>query len=500
MENFYSLGISKEILFNLKSLKFLKPTPVQQQSIQPGFEGKDILAIANTGTGKTAAFGIPIIERLHKNKSLSAIILTPTRELAVQVGKHLKDLMGKNIKIKSAVLIGGDSIKKQIEIIKQNPRIFIGTPGRINDHISRKTLNLKNINILVLDETDRMLDLGFIEQIQKILSTLPKKKQTLLFTATLPKNIKSLSDRYLFKPVKISLETKENILKNIEHNIINIKQANKYETLLEELYTRKGSILVFMKTKHSSKKIHLKLQKEGLSVNAIHGNVRQSKRLNILNKFRNQKFTILVATDVAARGLDIPHIEHVINYDLPQRIEDYIHRIGRTARAGNKGSALSFISENDQNTWKNICKLITPDNKQIRNLKSLKKKSFKSNSGNFKIKKKKNNNSRNFKENFFKSNNKNLSGKKNNNARVFHEALFKSEIEDSMKKKKNNNSRNFKRKFSRTKKEDVTTKKTKNSSKNLKRNLSKSKIEDTTSPKKKNNIPKNARRRFIKKK
>ena len=191
MENFYNLGISKEILSNLKFLKLLRPTPVQQQAIKPGSEGKDILAIANTGTGKTAAFGIPIIQRLNANKSLSAIILTPTRELAVQVGKHLRDLMGKNISIKSAVLTGGDSIKKQIQLIKQNPRIYIGTPGRINDHIARKTLNLRKINILVLDETDRMLDLGFIQQIQKIMDFLPKNKQTLLFTATMPKNIAS---------------------------------------------------------------------------------------------------------------------------------------------------------------------------------------------------------------------------------------------------------------------------------------------------------------------
>ena len=382
MENFNNLGISKEILSNLKFLNFLSPTPVQQKAIQPGFEGKDIIAIANTGTGKTAAFGIPVIERLNKNKSLSAIILTPTRELAVQVGKHLKDLMGQNINIKCAVLIGGDSIKKQIDLIKQKPRIYIGTPGRINDHVTRKTLNLKNINILVLDETDRMLDLGFIEQIQKIINILPPKKQTLLFTATLPNNIKKISEKYLNNPVKISVETRENILRNIEHNVINIKQVDKYKKLLDELHTREGSVLVFMKTKHSSKRIYLKLQKDGISVNAIHGNVRQNKRLNILNKFRNQKFTVLIATDIAARGLDIPHIEHVINYDLPQRTEDYIHRIGRTARAGKKGSALSFISENDKNIWGNIYKLIATNENKAFNSKDLIDKSLNSKSKN----------------------------------------------------------------------------------------------------------------------
>ena len=238
MENFNNLGISKEILLNLKYLKLKKPTPVQQKAIKPGFEGKDILAVANTGTGKTAAFGIPIIQRLLKNQSMSAIILTPTRELAVQIGKHFNDLMGNNITIKCAILIGGDSIRKQIQIIKQKPRIFIGTPGRINDHVARKTINLKNINILVLDETDRMLDLGFIGQIQQIMKYLPDKRQTLL-TATLPKNIKNISDKYLFKPVKISVEKKENILANIKHNIINIKKVDKYQKLLEELNIRR---------------------------------------------------------------------------------------------------------------------------------------------------------------------------------------------------------------------------------------------------------------------
>ena len=415
MENFYKLGISKEILSNLKILNLLKPTPVQQHAIRPGFEGKDILAIANTGTGKTAAFGIPIIERLNKNKALSSIILTPTRELAVQIGKHLTDLMGRNIKIKTAVLIGGDSIQKQIKLIKQKPRIFIGTPGRINDHVSRKTINLKNINILVLDETDRMLDLGFINQIQKIVNFLPKNRQTLLFTATLPNNIKSISEKYLNNPLKITVEAKENILRNIEHSIINIEQVDKYKKLLEELSLRHGSILVFMKTKHSSKRIYLKLQKDGVSVNAIHGNVRQNKRLNILNKFRNQKFTVLIATDIAARGLDIPHIEHVINYDLPQRTEDYIHRIGRTARAGKKGSALSFISKSDKKMWKDICKLLTPTEKMIDNFNSPTDKSFKQKIEDLNIIKKKNYNSRNFKRRFFKSNSENSTIRKKKN-------------------------------------------------------------------------------------
>ena len=501
MENFNKLGISNEILSNLKSLNLLKPTPVQQRAIQPGLEGSDILAIANTGTGKTAAFGIPIIERLNKNKSLCAIILTPTRELAVQVSKHLNDLMGKNVRIKTAVLIGGDSIKKQIQLIKQTPRIFIGTPGRINDHIRRKTLNIENINILVLDETDRMLDLGFIEQIQKIINILPQNRQTLLFTATLPNNIKNISEKYLDNPVKITVETKENILKNIEHNIINIKQVDKYEKLLEELHSRQGSVLVFMKTKHSSKKIYLKLQKDGMSVNAIHGNVRQNKRLNILNKFRNEKFSILIATDIAARGLDIPHIEHVINYDLPQRSEDYIHRIGRTARAGRKGSALSFISENDTKIWKDIFKLITPDQKNINNSNDVTGKSLKQ-MRKFSISQKKKNGFKTSKDKYFKSNNEDSANriKKNKNSKNFKGRYLKPNTEDSTnRKKKNNNSKNFKGKYFKPNREDSTNiKKKNNNSKNFKGQYFKSDREDATNIKKKNKSSKNFKGKYFK--
>ncbi len=376
MENFLNLGISKEIITNLNYLKLFKPTPVQQHAIKPAFDGKDILAIANTGTGKTAAFGIPIIQKLNENKKFTALIITPTRELSIQINKHLKDLMGKNIHIKSAVLIGGDSIKKQINVIKQKPRLFIGTPGRIYDHLTSKNIKLNDIDILVLDETDRMLDLGFIDQIQNIINFLPTKKQTLLFSATLPNKIKKISAQYLSNPINISVEKKDKILENISHNIVNLKNSEKYDRLLKELDERSGSIIVFMKTKHSSKRLLLKLKKDGESVNAIHGNVRQNKRQNILNKFRKQQFRVLVATDIAARGLDIPHIEHVINYDLPQRTEDYVHRIGRTARAGKKGSAVSFISENDKKLWNLISKLLVIEHEQKAEIKNRNDKAY----------------------------------------------------------------------------------------------------------------------------
>ena len=378
MSNFYTLGISREILFNLNKLRLTNPTPIQKKAIIPALEGKDILANAKTGTGKTAAFGIPLIQNLNENKEASAIILTPTRELALQVDKHIKDLMGNNIKIKSVVIIGGDSIQKQVKLIKNKVRLIIGTPGRICDHLNKGTLNLNKIKHLILDETDRMLDLGFSIQIKKILKFIPKKRQTLLFSATIPNNIEKISQEYLQNPIRISIPDDKLILTNIKHNVVNLSSNQKYDKLLEEIDSRAGSIIVFMKTKHSSKKMYLKLQKYGLSVNAIHGNVRQSKRISILNNFRKKKYRILVATDVAARGLDIPHIKHVINYDLPQNSEDYIHRIGRTARAGASGAAICFVTEKDKKLWKVISKKINPENesnnKGYKEKKEIKKK------------------------------------------------------------------------------------------------------------------------------
>ena len=361
MTNFNTLGISKEILFNLRNLGLINPTPIQKEAIIPALEGKDILANAKTGTGKTAAFGIPLIQKLHENKQVTSVILTPTRELALQVDKHLKDLMGNNNKVKSLVIIGGESIQKQIKFIRNKPQLIIGTPGRICDHLNKGTLDLNRVGYLVLDETDRMLDLGFSIQIKKILKYLPKKRQTLLFSATIPNNIEKISQEYLQHPIRISIPDDKLILTNIDHNVVNLNSSEKYDKLLEEIDSRSGSIIVFMKTKHSSKKMCLKLQKYGLSVNAIHGNVRQSKRISILNNFRKKKYRILVATDVAARGLDIPHIKHVINYDLPQNSEDYIHRIGRTARAGSSGAAICFVTEKDKKLWKIINKKINPE-------------------------------------------------------------------------------------------------------------------------------------------
>ena len=446
MSNFNTLGISKEILFNLNNLRLTNPTPIQKKAIIPALEGKDILANAKTGTGKTAAFGIPLIQKLNENKEVSVIILTPTRELAIQVDKHLKDLMGNNIKIRSAVIIGGESIQKQIKLIKNKVRLIIGTPGRICDHLNKGTLKLNKISHLVLDETDRMLDLGFSLQIKKIIKFIPKKRQTLLFSATIPINIEKISQEYLQNPIRISIPDDNQILTNIEHNVLNLNSNEKYDKLLEEIDSRDGSILVFMKTKHSSKKMCLKLQKYGLSVNTIHGNVRQSKRISILNNFRKKKYRILVATDVAARGLDIPHIKHVINYDLPQNSEDYIHRIGRTARAGSSGAAICFVTEKDKKLWKVISKKINPD-KELNYKGYLAKKE--SNTKNDFLKRKKKGEYLKSKKNFFKNkgykSNKKIT-KKDSESKINYKEKRRSDIKkvkNKFKYKVKNNKHEF---------------------------------------------------------
>ena len=394
MENFNSFGLNKEILKNLNNLKLTKPTPIQVQAIKPALMGKDILGSAHTGTGKTAAFGLPLIHKLMQNSSSCALILTPTRELAVQVNKSLNDLM-RNSGIISALIIGGESMGKQFKQLKRNPRLIIGTPGRVNDHLTRKSLNFSRTNYLVLDETDRMLDMGFSIQIEKIIKFLPKVRQTLLFSATLPKNIKEISQKYLHRPITISVDKQSTILTKIKHEVFNIEQVDKYGKLIEQINDRDGSIIIFVKTKHGSKRMSLKLVKQGFGANAIHGDLKQSQREIILNKFRNKKYRILVATDIAARGLDISHIEHVINYDLPQKPEDYIHRIGRTARAGLNGAALSFITPNDRRLWNSIDRLINPNYKEkkeknsaIKNFKSKRFNNFKKKNKGFRFKNK----------------------------------------------------------------------------------------------------------------
>jgi ATP-dependent RNA helicase DeaD len=361
MENFLSFGLDQQIVQSLVNLKFIKPTPIQAQVIPIALEGKDILGSAQTGTGKTGAFGIPLVSKLIKDPSASALVMAPTRELALQVIKMLESIIGvKNRYIRSALLIGGESIGKQFQQLRHNPRLIVGTPGRINDHLTRGSLKLNEVKFLVLDETDRMLDMGFLPQIDKIVKLIPNNRQTLLFSATLPKNIVTLSDKYLNKPVRISLTTTAVPLANLKQDILHVAESDKYNQLINNLEKRDGSIIVFVKTKFSAEKMAKRLRQERHDADCIHGGLSHSSRARSISDFRNRKYRILVATDIAARGLDIDHIRHVINYDLPQCPEDYIHRIGRTARAGTSGAAICFITPADKGKWGVINRLINP--------------------------------------------------------------------------------------------------------------------------------------------
>ncbi len=360
MENFNSLGLPQPIIQSLERMKFTAPTPIQAQAIPLALEGKDILGSAQTGTGKTGAFAIPLIAKLLASPRGSAMVLTPTRELAVQVLDAITQMLGKNSPIRTALLIGGESMPRQIQQLRARARIIVGTPGRINDHLSRGTLMLHDTTFLVLDETDRMLDMGFGVQIEKIVKFLPKVRQTLMFSATLPADIVRLSQKYLNDPVRISVGSTTTPLAKITQEVIHTTDADKYNQLLKQLDTRTGSIIIFVKTKWGADKLARKLSQIKHSAEAIHGDLRQSKRDRVIQGFRDREHRILVATDIASRGLDIPHIEHVINYDLPQCPEDYIHRIGRTARAGAEGSAICLITPQDGDKWRAIQRLINP--------------------------------------------------------------------------------------------------------------------------------------------
>ena len=361
MENFKSLKIEDSLKNSLNKMNFTKPTPIQSMAIPVALEGKDILGTAQTGTGKTLAFSIPLINKLILDKNALALVMCPTRELATQVMEAIKSIISDKINIKTALLIGGESMQKQLRQLGNRSRIIVGTPGRINDHLKRKSLNLSATKYLVLDETDRMLDMGFTPQIEMVLKFVPKSHQTLLFSATLPQNILRISERFLNKPERISTGATSVPIAKIKQEILQVFKENKYDELIDQFLARKGSILVFVKTKRSADKMVKRLKEEGHSADAIHGDLRQSKRDRVINSFRKGLKRILIATDVAARGLDIPLIQHVINYDLPQVPEDYVHRIGRTARAGSDGSALTFLTPDDRSMWNSINKLIDPN-------------------------------------------------------------------------------------------------------------------------------------------
>ncbi len=357
---FGALGLPAPLLTAIQHIGFKTPTPIQEAAIPLALQGFDVLGSAQTGTGKTAAFGLPMIAKLLDDPKRVGLIMTPTRELAAQVLSTLNPLLA-GMRIRTALLIGGDSMHKQLQQLKMRPRIIVGTPGRINDHLDQRTLDLSAADFLVLDETDRMLDMGFGVQIDRVLKHMPRQRQTLLFSATIPAEIEKLAARYQTDPQRVSVGSTVAPVAAIKQEVLHIKEGEKYDELIRQLYDRKGSIIVFIKTKFGAKRMAEKLEKMDFKADAIHGNLNQNKRDRVIRAFREKRYRILVATDVAARGLDIPHIEHVINFDLPQCPEDYIHRIGRTARNGAEGNAIAFVTPSDGRLWHAIHKLMNPD-------------------------------------------------------------------------------------------------------------------------------------------
>lgn len=337
----------------LKRMLIDEPTPIQARALPPALAGKDVLGTAQTGTGKTLAFLLPLIVRLTQNTAENALVLSPTRELAEQILTELEKLTDA---LPAALIIGGDNIHKQYAALRRKPRVIIATPGRLLDHLGRKSVELSKTHFLVLDETDRMLDMGFIDDMRRVVAALPAPRQTLLFSATLPPEIVQLSGEFLTRPVRAQIGAVTSAAQGVLQEVVYVTVREKLPQLLHELNTRAGSILVFVKTKHGAERLAKELKRYGQKVSALHGELRQNRRRQIMEFFRSGNVRILVATDLAARGLDVPQIEHVINYDLPQCPQDYIHRIGRTGRAGSVGSAISLISD-DGSKWQEICRV-----------------------------------------------------------------------------------------------------------------------------------------------
>jgi ATP-dependent RNA helicase RhlE len=354
--DFYSLGINSKLLAILEELKFTTPTPIQFKSIPVTIDGKDIVGIAQTGTGKTLAFGIPLLQRMSEQAG-KALVILPTRELAVQVNDSLGKI-GYRMGIKTAVLIGGEPARKQLEALRRGPQIIIATPGRLNDHLKNKALHLDDIKILVFDEADMMFDMGFAPQIENILRTVPKERQTMLFSATMPPAIMKIIQQHMALPVRIEVAPAGTPAENVVQEMIMLKADDKFSQLEKILNEYAGSILVFSRTKHNAKKICQNIVQLGHKAVEIHSNRSLGQRREALSGFKNGRYRVLVATDIAARGIDVDGIELVLNYDLPDNTEDYVHRIGRTGRAGKFGRAISFALPSQSREIREIERLI----------------------------------------------------------------------------------------------------------------------------------------------
>lgn len=349
MKTFKELRVSAPIMEALSRQGYACPTPIQEQAIPQVLQGKDVLGCAQTGTGKTAAFSIPVLQLLsagkpegYKQGAVRSLILTPTRELAIQIDESL-EAYGENLELKHAVVFGGVSQSSQVQQLRQGVDILVATPGRLLDLVSQKLIWLDKVEILVLDEADRMLDMGFIHDVKRVLSLVPAKRQTLFFSATMPRQIQALADAILRDPMKVEVTPESSTAETIQQTLYYVEKANKPKALLHLLNTRvDDSVLVFARTKHGADRLVRLLLKNGISAAAIHGNKSQNARQNALDAFKKKTIKVLVATDIAARGIDIDLLQYVINYEIPNIPESYVHRIGRSGRAGASGFALSL--------------------------------------------------------------------------------------------------------------------------------------------------------------
>jgi len=362
--SFKQLGLSPELLNAVRTEGYQSPTPIQLKAIPAIFDGRDVLAGAQTGTGKTAAFALPLLQMLSKNPSLKkrrkprVLALTPTRELAQQVGESIRNY-GRRLSLRSAVIYGGVNIYPQIEQFRRGVDLVIATPGRLLDHADRYTVDLSQIQYLVLDEADRMLDMGFIHDIKAILEFIPDKRQNLLFSATYTRSIKQLADNLLDHPVHIEVARSNKAAEMVNQTIHPVERTRKRALLSHLIHTGKWTqVLVFTRTKHGANRLTKQLNTDGIKASAIHGNKSQNNRTRTLAEFKKGLLRVLVATDVAARGLDISNLPHVVNFDLPNVPEDYVHRVGRTGRAGKNGEALSLVCGDEQEFLIRIQKLL----------------------------------------------------------------------------------------------------------------------------------------------
>jgi len=362
-QTFQTLGVSEPLLRALATENYTQPTPIQTQAIPAILEGRDVLGLAQTGTGKTAAFGLPLLQRLSQDRSVAgphgvrALILAPTRELAVQISDSLKTY-GRHLHLRHTVILGGVSQGKQVEAMRHGVDILVATPGRLLDLVRQKQVRLDKASILVLDEADRMFDMGFIKDVRKLVSYLPKQRLSLLFSATMPKEVAHLVQEILHQPVRIEVTPKTIAVEIIEQSVYHVSTQDKrgllHKLLQDEAMKR---VIVFTRTKHGANKVADQLEKNGYKADAIHGNKSQNARQRALESFREGKVRVLVATDIAARGIDIDDITHVINFDLPHEPESYVHRIGRTARAGAGGTAIAFCDASERSLLKAIERL-----------------------------------------------------------------------------------------------------------------------------------------------